>query len=71
MDIGIFKNFSITERVIAQFRFQAYNLANTPQFTNPNGTYSTTVGAIGDFGSISGTRLYTNRQLEFAGRISF
>ncbi len=71
MDVGIFKNFSITERVIAQFRFQAYNLANTPQFTNPNATYSTTVGAIGDFGSISGTRLYTNRQLEFAGRITF
>ena len=33
--LGYSRIFSITERVIAQFRFQAYNLANTPQFTNP------------------------------------
>ena len=68
---ALFKNFSITERVVGQFRFQAYNITNTPQFTNPNATFSTTTGAIGDFGSINVTRLYSNRQLEFAARITF
>jgi hypothetical protein len=71
MDAALFKNFSITERVIGQFRFQAYNIANTPQFTNPNATFSTSTGVIGDFGSINATRLYSNRQLEFAARITF
>jgi hypothetical protein len=71
MDAALFKNFPIAEGVVGQFRFQAYNVANTPQFTNPNATFSTTTGAIGDFGSINATRLYSNRQLEFAARITF
>jgi hypothetical protein len=71
MDAALFKNFPVTERVTGQFRFQAYNIANTAQFTNPNATFSTTVGTIGDFGSINATRLYSNRQLEFAARITF
>lgn len=44
MDLSLFKNFTITERVKAQFRFQAYNLTNTPHFANPNsnlGSYNT------------------------------
>jgi Carboxypeptidase regulatory-like domain/TonB dependent receptor len=45
MDLALFKNFSLTETVKAQFRFQAYNLTNTPHFANPNsdlGGYRTT-----------------------------
>ncbi len=36
MDISLFKNFSITERIKGQFRLQAYNMTNTPHFANPN-----------------------------------
>jgi hypothetical protein len=67
--------------VNAEFRAQAYNVLNTPQFSNPDtnitnglasadGTqYSTAVGK--SFGTISSTRLNTQRQLELAAHINF
>jgi hypothetical protein len=81
VDFGIFKDFSITERVKFQFRAQAYNLFNTPAFANPdadihdgvanaNGTYTTGPASNG-FGSISGTRQQSQRELELAARINF
>ena len=81
MDFGVFKDFGITERVKFQLRAQAYNLFNTPAFTNPDadihdgvanadGTYTTGATTNG-FGSISGTRQQSQRQLEFAARINF
>ena len=36
-ELRVFKDFAITERVKFQLRAQAYNLFNTPQFTNPDG----------------------------------
>ncbi|HUI52397.1 MAG TPA: TonB-dependent receptor [Terriglobales bacterium] len=44
IDLSLFKNVSITERIKAEIRLQAYNLTNTPHFANPNsdlGGYST------------------------------
>jgi len=44
MDFSLFKNFDVTERVKGQFRFQMYNMTNTPHFANPNsnlGNYTT------------------------------
>ena len=43
MDFSLFKSFTIHERMKAQFRANAYNLANTPVFGGPN----TTSGVIG------------------------
>ncbi|HUN62746.1 MAG TPA: TonB-dependent receptor [Candidatus Sulfotelmatobacter sp.] len=37
MDLSLFKNFNVTEKIKGQFRLQAYNLTNTPHFANPNG----------------------------------
>jgi hypothetical protein len=64
-----------------QLRAQAYNLYNTPEFTNPDGNindgvknYATgtiTTGAGYGFGSVSGTRQLSERELEFAARINF
>jgi hypothetical protein len=87
VDLGIFKGFRITERVNAEFRAQAYNLFNTPQFGNPdtnihdgtNISGSNTVfttganasGADNGFGSINSIRLNTERQLELAAHINF
>ncbi len=80
-DFGIFKDFAITKRVKFQLRAQAYNLFNTPAFTNPDGdihdgfsnpdgTYTTSPVSNG-FGSISATRQQSERQMEFAARINF
>jgi hypothetical protein len=80
-DFGIFKDFTITERVKFQFRAQAYNLFNNPAFTNPDGdihdgvsnadgTYTTGANSNG-FGSISGVRQQSQRELELAARINF
>lgn len=87
VDFGIFKGFHITERVVAEFRAQAYNLFNTPQFNNPDTSIrdgvnipgSTTIFTTGanangqdnGFGSISSLRLNTERQLELAAHINF
>jgi len=37
-DMGLFKNFSITESKKVQFRIQAYNFLNHPLYSFPNGT---------------------------------
>ena len=38
MDLSLFKHFPIYRQLGAEFRAEAYNLTNTPQFTNPNGS---------------------------------
>ncbi|MDQ2924750.1 MAG: hypothetical protein M3R43_04235, partial [Acidobacteriota bacterium] len=80
-DFGLFKDFAVTERAKLELRVQAYNLLNTPQFTNPDGnindgfknpaTGTITTAPGFSFGSVSGTRLLSQRQLEFAARINF
>jgi len=82
VDFGIFKDFPITHGMNFQLRAQAYNLFNTPAFTNPDGdihdgiqngvNYTTgTASSFNGFGSINGTRQQSARQLEFAARINF
>ncbi|HTF68878.1 MAG TPA: carboxypeptidase regulatory-like domain-containing protein, partial [Edaphobacter sp.] len=83
LDLSLFKNFPITERIFAEFRAEAYNLTNTPAFTNPNGdvdscpvvavvcTSSTTGQDNGSYGQIMGTRVHSERQLQLAFRVQF
>ncbi len=67
LDFAVFKNFAITERFRAQFRAQAYNLTNTPHFSNPGDT-NLNDGHIGQINSV-----LTNswRQVELAMRFTF
>ena len=37
MDFSLFRTFKLTERFNLQFRAEAFNLSNTPHFSNPNG----------------------------------
>jgi hypothetical protein len=65
MDGSLLKNFNFTERQYLQFRFEAFNLPNHPNWSNPN----TNIFSSG-FGSIGGTR--TNmRQLQLALKYVF
>ena len=65
-DLSIFKNLAFTERVKTELRAEAFNITNTPQFTNPDSN----VGD-GNFGRISATRQYSERQLQMAVRFTF
>ena len=83
VDVSLFKNFPIAEGVKGQFRAEAYNVTNTPQFNNPNGnldscgvtstatcqTVKTTID--GSFGQINGTHTHSERQLQLALRLQF
>ena len=83
LDASLFKDFPLMERVTGQLRVEAFNLANTPQFTNPDGQVSPTYnipaatgGALptqdlGYASQINGVRLHSERQLEFAFRVMF
>ncbi len=65
-DVSLFKNLSITERVKAELRAEAFNVTNTPQFTNPDSNPQD-----GNFGKITATRQYSERQLQMAVRFTF
>jgi hypothetical protein len=49
MDIGGYKNFTITERIRMQFRAEAFNITNRANFANPDSGFDS-----GTFGTISG-----------------
>ncbi len=40
LDLGIFRQFKINERMNIQFRAEAFNATNTPHFSNPGGNIS-------------------------------
>jgi hypothetical protein len=77
VDFSLFKSFAIRESMKLQFRWETYNLTNTPNFANPNGTF-TAVDANGNptaangFGTITSARAgSTPRQMQFALRLTF
>ena len=66
-DMSLFKNFAITERVGAQFRFEAFNVFNHVNLNNPN-------NCIDCSGSGLITSLAPNaqmRQLNFGMKVTF
>ena len=62
-DLSIAKNFPISERIRFGFRAEAFNLWNSPQFTNPGAVFGTA-----SFGSITSTSI-DNRQIQVAARL--
>ncbi len=70
LDLSIIKNTKLTERFNTQFRVDAFDLMNHPNYGQPNGRLGTTLGVInstrfptGDSGS--------SRQLQFALKLLF
>jgi hypothetical protein len=65
------KNTRIKERVSLQFRAEAFNLLNHPNFAQPSRTVT-----AGDFGKITATRtargdLGSSRQLQLGLKLTF
>ncbi|MFN7921716.1 MAG: TonB-dependent receptor [Bryobacteraceae bacterium] len=64
-DFALFKEFRVKEGRKVQFRYEAFNFLNTPQFSAP----SRSLGAA-DFGRISGT-IINNREMQFGLKYVF
>jgi hypothetical protein len=65
VDLSLLKNFHITEKVFAQFRFEAFNALNRTQFAVPNLTPTSSA-----FGAITG-QANTSRQIQMGLKLKF
>jgi hypothetical protein len=80
MDLGLIRNFKLTERFNFQLRAQAINATNTAHFNNPSGScgnFSATTGCSGgSFGQVTSTTNLARdgidqRQFEISMKLSF
>ena len=65
LDMGLMKNFNVTERWRLQFRWEVFNLTNTPTLGTPTVNIESP-----DFGKVRST-ISTPRQMQFALRLAF
>jgi hypothetical protein len=66
LDFSIFKDFAFTERFKLEFRAEATNLANTPQFSVPSNSQTS-----GNFGAVTSTQAGSERHIQFQLRMRF
>ena len=66
VNFGIQKDIHLTERYSLDLRGDAFNVFNTPEFTNPGATVSNS-----SFGVINSVRYQSNRQLQLEARFDF
>jgi hypothetical protein len=70
LDVSLFRSFKIKERFTAQFRAECYNISNTPAFSSPQGSVtSSTFGEITGVGS--GNRQVNGRYIRFGLKIKW
>ncbi len=65
-DVSLQKNIQFTSRYVLELHGDAFNITNTPQFTNP-------IGNIYDpnFGKVVGTQNNSQREIQLAARFTF
>jgi hypothetical protein len=66
VDLSVFKTFALTEKIKLEFRGEFFNLANHPRYSQPDANLFD-----GNFGKITSTLLSSERQIQFAARVSF
>jgi hypothetical protein len=80
LDFSVFKNFKMTERLTLSFRSEFYNIANHPNFNQPNfgGNGVVPIPNSGDytnanFGAIGSTRgaPFNPRQIQFSAKVYY
>jgi len=64
LDAGLMKMFDIKERIHMQFRWEVFNLSNSPQYADPVVTVGSNLGAISSI-------VNSPRQMQFALRLAF
>ena len=72
IDASIFRRFPIRERMNLEFRAEAFNLTNTPQYNRPDSIF--TDSAFGQVTLANGTQsvlVNNSRQLQFSMRFQF
>jgi hypothetical protein len=65
-DLSLQKNLKLTERYVLELHGDAFNITNTPQFTNPDGTLTDP-----NYGKVTSTQLDSQRELQLAARFTF
>lgn len=72
IDLSLFKDFHLTERYVLQFRAEAYDFTNTPNYYIPqNNPGNLTLGSS-NFGQVTNyDPNYTPRQMQFALKLTF
>ncbi|MDQ6678487.1 MAG: hypothetical protein M3Z09_14470, partial [Acidobacteriota bacterium] len=81
LDLSLFKDFAFTEWIRLQFRAEAINIANTPQFSTPDASIgdaklaatatAPAVNGNGNFGKVLGAQVGTERHVQFQLRLQF
>ena len=67
IDLGLFRQFPLGKTFTLEARVEAFNLTNTPHFTNPNGNVNS-----GGFMTITGTSGNSpERQIRLGLRLQF
>jgi cyclophilin family peptidyl-prolyl cis-trans isomerase len=70
LDFSVFRNFLFTERFNLQFRAEAFNLTNTPQFFLPAANSPALTIGNPAFGKLTASAA-TGRQIQFGLKLYF
>ena len=80
-DLGLFREFTLSEKLKAQFRLEVFNVTNTPHFENPgdsnsnNNVSNMQLNPDGSIRNLNGyaevTRSYGERQMRLGLRLGF
>jgi hypothetical protein len=65
-DLSLQKNIQFTERYVLELHGDAFNVTNTPQFTNPDGNLTDA-----NYGKVTGVQLDSQREIQLAARFTF
>ena len=72
VDLSLFKNFPVTERVNLQFRVESFNISNTPNFYIANNNSGNQELGNGAFGTVSAVDPnYSPREYQFVLKVQF
>lgn len=71
VDLTIFRRFTITERLKAEFRVESFNFTNTPQYPNPDGGFGNATFGQVTSAAIGNSSDGGSRQIQLGLRLQF